>query len=54
MCYKPPNAKRIFSEVDRNFEKIKAFLKFMKEFEGEPEENLSKLFDTTVMCTSVV
>jgi thermostable 8-oxoguanine DNA glycosylase len=46
MCYKPPNTKRIYSEVDRDFNKIKAFLRFIKEFKGEPEENLGRLFDT--------
>jgi len=47
MCYRPPNIKRIYSEVDGNFEKIKAFLRFIKEFKGDPEENLGTLFDTS-------
>jgi hypothetical protein len=47
MCYKPPNVKRIYSEIDGNFGKVKAFLRFIKELKGEPEENLNKLFDTS-------
>jgi thermostable 8-oxoguanine DNA glycosylase len=45
MCYKPPNINRIYSEVDSNFGKIKLFLKFVRDFEGDPEENLNRLFD---------
>ena len=45
MCYRPPNLKRIYSEVDNNFDKIKSFLSFIKEFKGDPEENLDRLFD---------
>ncbi len=43
MCNKPPNINNIFFEVDKNFDKIKEFLRFIKEFEGDPEENLEKL-----------
>lgn len=45
MCYRPPNLKRIYSEVHDNFDKIKTFLGFIKDFKGDPEENLNKLFD---------
>lgn len=45
MCYKRPNINRIYSEVDDNIGKIKSFLKFIRDFEGDPEENLTRLFD---------
>jgi thermostable 8-oxoguanine DNA glycosylase len=45
MCYRPPNLNRIYAEVENNFDKIKSFLRFIKDFKGEPEENLNKLFD---------
>jgi len=47
MCYKQPNIKRIYCEIDNNFEKIKSFLKFIRDFKGDPEENLIRLFDPT-------
>jgi thermostable 8-oxoguanine DNA glycosylase len=45
MCGRPANKKHIFSEVDCNFEKVKSFLTFIKEFKGDPEENLNTLLD---------
>jgi len=47
MCYRKINKTKIYSEVDNNFERIKAFLKFLREFKGDPEENLDRLFDRT-------
>lgn len=45
--WKLPNLNRINSEVDNNFEKVKLFLKFIRDFEGSPQENLTLLFDTS-------
>lgn len=47
MCQRDINKRNIYFEVDNNFEKIKAFLRFIREFEGDPEENLDMLFDRT-------
>jgi thermostable 8-oxoguanine DNA glycosylase len=47
MCYRPPNKKRIYSEIRDNFDKVKLFLRFIKDFRGNPEENLKRLFDTS-------
>lgn len=45
MC-KLPNQNKIFFEADNNFTKVQLFLKFIRDFEGSPEENLDRLFDT--------
>jgi hypothetical protein len=45
MCEKRPNIDKIFNEVDRSFGKVKLFLKFIKEFRGDPQGNLARLFD---------
>jgi hypothetical protein len=45
ICHKQPNINRIYSEIDNNFEKIISFLKFIRDFQGDPEENLIHLFD---------
>ena len=45
MCEKKPNVTRIYDEVDNNFDKVKQFLKFIGDFEGNPQENLTLLFD---------
>lgn len=45
MSYKRPNIDKIYFEIDNNFSKIKAFLRFIKEFKGDPEENLNRLFN---------
>ena len=45
MSEKQPNVNRTFAEVDGNFDKIKAFLRFVREFKGDPEKNLIRLFD---------
>jgi len=47
MCGRSRNKKLIYSEVDNNFEKVKAFLRFVREFQGDPEQNLDRLYDTT-------
>jgi len=47
MCQRKINKAKIYSEVDNNFYRIKAFLKFLREFKGDPEENLNRLFDRT-------
>lgn len=44
MC-KLPNQNNIFSEVDDNFERVKLFLKFVRDFKGIPQGNLAHLFD---------
>lgn len=46
MCYRAVNKKHIFSEVDRDFSRVVSFLRFVKEFPGDAEENLEALFDT--------
>ena len=43
MC-KLPNRNKIFEVADHDFPKIQAFLKFLKDFIGTPEENLARLF----------
>ena len=45
MCEKPPNRNNVFSEVDTDFEKVKLFLRFMRDFKGTPQENLTRLFN---------
>lgn len=45
MCGRPANQNRIYSKVDNDFEHVKAFLRFLKEFKGDPEENLDRLFN---------
>jgi len=47
MCERPANIKKIFSEVDNNFRKVKSFLRFVREFKGDAEKNLDILFDTS-------
>lgn len=44
--YKLPNLNRINSEIDKDFEKLKSFLKFVRDFKGNPQENLERMFDT--------
>jgi hypothetical protein len=45
MCERQVNTDNIFSEVDNNFEKVKSSLKFIRDFEGDPQENLTRLSD---------
>jgi len=47
MCYRPPNKNRIYSDAHNKFVKVKSFLKYIRDFKGDPEENLSHLFDST-------
>jgi len=47
MCERTPNKRNILSEADTNFSKIKSFLRFVREFEGDPEKNLDRLFETS-------
>jgi hypothetical protein len=47
MCYKKPNITKIYREVETNFEGVRSFLKFIRDFKGDPEENLNRLYDTS-------
>lgn len=42
---KPPNKNLIFQEIDANFKKVKKFLKFILEFQGDAVLNLSRLLN---------
>jgi hypothetical protein len=42
---KTPNKNQIFSEIDSNFDKVKKFLAFLKDFPGDPVVNITSLLD---------
>lgn len=44
---KPPNKNLIFSQIKDDFDKFKASLKFIFDFEGDPIANINRLLDKT-------
>jgi hypothetical protein len=40
---KTPNRNTVFDQIDKDFSKVKKFLKFLAEFRGDPVENINRL-----------